>query len=87
MCQLTVNLARVDLLLDDLGALAIYLAADAKRGTENLLHTPLELLGEGLEAHLPCNGNDLLESDGLVVLDVLLLLAVARGLLQRPDDE
>jgi hypothetical protein len=85
--QRTVNLASIDRLLDGLGALAIHLAADAERRAEDLLDAPLQLLGERLEAHLPCNGDDLIERDGLVVLNVLLLLAIARGLLEGADDE
>lgn len=38
-------------------------------------------------AHSACDLDDLVEGHRLVVLDVLLLLLVARGLLQRLDDE
>lgn len=85
--RLTVNLARRDRVLDRLGALAVDLAADRVGGAEDLLDNSLERLGEGLEAHRPGDLDDLVQGHGLVVLDVLLLLAVARGLLQGADDE
>lgn len=82
-----VNLASTNGVGDGLGALAIDLATDGVGGTENLLHDSLQRLGERLEAHGAGNVNDLVEGHALVVLDVLLLLAVARGLLQRTDDK
>lgn len=67
--------------------LAINLAPDTECSAEDLLDGALELLGERLVAHGPGNIDDVVERHGLVVLDVLLLLAVARGLLEGPDDE
>jgi hypothetical protein len=83
----TVDLARVDGLLNRLWALSINLAANAERGAQNLQDDTLEALREGLEPHRPRNVDDLVEADRLVVLDVLLLLPVAGGLLEGADDE
>jgi len=83
----TVDLARLNRVADGLRALAIDLATNAERSAQNLLHNTLKILGEGLEPHRPRNLDDLVQRDGLVVLDVLLLLAVAGRLLERPDDE
>lgn len=84
---LTVDLARLDRIADSLGALAVHLAANRESSTQNLLDGTLEGLGERLEAHCPCDLDDFVQGDRLVVLDVLLLLAVTRGLLQGADDE
>lgn len=84
---LTVNLACLDRIADSLGALAIHLAANRESSTQNLLHDTLQGLGERLEAHRSCNLDNLVQGDRLVVLDVLLLLAVTRGLLQSANDE
>jgi hypothetical protein len=67
--------------------LAINLATNTVGGTEDLLDGALELLGEGLVAHGPGDLDDLVEADGLVVLDVLLLLAVSGVLLESADDQ
>jgi len=83
----TIDLASLNSIADSLGALAINLAANGESSAENLLDAALEVLGEGLELHGPCNLDNLVEGDRLVVLDVLLLLAVTRRLLERPDDE
>lgn len=84
---LTVNLTRGDRILDRLWALAIDLAAHAECRAQNLLHNTLEGLGEALEPHGPCNLDDLVQRDRLAVLDVLLLLAITRRLLQGADDQ
>jgi len=81
------NLARLNVVGDVLGAAAIDLAAGGESGTENLLDGTLELLGHGLVGHDAGNGDDLVKRDGLGVLDVLLLLAVTRRLLEGLDDE
>ncbi|KAI3477912.1 hypothetical protein L1887_60219 [Cichorium endivia] len=81
------DLAGVDALDDGVGVLAIDGAADGLGGAEDLLDGAGERLGERLEAHLAGDLYDLLEGDVATVLDVLLLLAVARGLLERLDDE
>lgn len=81
------NLAVVDSLDDGLRGLAVDLAADRVSSSQNLLDATLQLLGEGLVAHGAGNLDDLVNGDGLVVLDVLLLLAVTRGLLEGLDDE
>jgi hypothetical protein len=83
----TVNLASLNRIANRLRALAIHLATNAESSAQNLLDATLEVLGEGLEAHRPRNLNHLVESDRAAVLDVLDLLAVTRGLLERPDDE
>jgi hypothetical protein len=85
--ELTVNLARLDVVADVLRAAAIDLAADGESSTEDLKDGTLELLGERARAHLTGNLNNLVEGDGLGVLDVLLLLAVTRRLLESLDDK
>lgn len=83
----TLNLARLNVVGDVLGAAAINLAASAERSTEDLLDGALQVLGHRLEAHGAGDLNDLIEGNALGVLDVLLLLAVTRGLLEGLDDE
>jgi hypothetical protein len=84
---LTLNLARFDIIADVLWTPSIDLATCAESSSQNLQDSSLEVLGHGLEPHLASNLDDLIQRDGLGVLDVLLLLAVTRGLLQRLDDE
>ena len=83
----TLNLAALDVVRDVLRTSAIYLSANTESRTQNLLHRSLQLLGERLEPHRPGNLDDVVEGYALAVLDVLLLLPVARGLLQGLDDE
>lgn len=83
----TLNLAVIDGLDNGLRGLAVNLAADRVSSSQNLLDTILQVLGERLVAHGAGNLDDLVNGDGLVVLDVLLLLAVTRGLLEGLDDE
>lgn len=85
--RLTLNLAGLNGVGDLLGALAINLATGGESGTENLLDGTLEVLGHGLEAHLAGDLDDLVKSDRLGVLDVLLLLAVTWRLLESLDDK
>lgn len=73
--------------MDGLGTLSIDLASDREGGSENLLDSARQVLGHGLEPHLACDLNDLIQRDRLGVLDVLLLLAVTWGLLEGLDDE
>lgn len=84
---LTVNLACLNGIADRLGALSIDLATNREGSAQDLLDGTLERLGVGLVPHRPGDLNDLVQGHGLVVLDVLLLLAVTRGLLERADDE
>lgn len=81
------NLARLDVVGDVLRAAAIDLAAGAESSSENLLDGTLQVLGHGLKAHGAGDVDDLIEGNALGVLDVLLLLPVARGLLEGLDDE
>lgn len=81
------DLSRLDVVRDVLGAAAIDLAASGESSAENLLDGALEVLGHGLEAHGAGNVDDLVEGNALGVLDVLLLLPVTRGLLEGLDDE
>jgi len=85
--KLTVNLASVNVVGDILGATAINLATDGEGSTEDLEDGTLESLGHGARAHGTGNLNNVIQGDGLVVLDVLLLLAVTRGLLEGLDDK
>lgn len=84
---LTVNLAVINLLEDNLGRLAVDAAANAVGSAKNFLDGTLQLLRERLEAHLTGNLDDFIKADRLVVLDILLLLAVPWGLLEGLDDE
>ena len=84
---LTLNLASVNVVGDVLGAPAVDLAAGGESSAQDLLDRTLQVLGHGLEAHLACDLNNLVKRDRLCVLDVLLLLAVTRGLLQGLDDQ
>lgn len=63
------------------------MATNTECGAEDLLHNTLEGLGEALEAHGSCNLDDLVQGNRLAVLDVLLLLAVTRRLLEGTDDQ
>jgi len=87
MYRLTLDLTRSNVITDSLGTSSINLATSAESSSENLLDTTLERLGQRLVLHLAGDFNDLVERDGLGVLDVLLLLAVARGFLEGLDDE
>lgn len=87
LVKLTVNLARLNVIGDILGAAAINLAADGESSTENLKDTTAELLGHRASAHDAGNLDDLIHGDGLGVLDVLLLLAVTGRLLKGLDDK
>lgn len=83
----TINLAGINRLDDGLRRLPIDLASDTVGGAKNLLDDTPEFLRERLEAHRASNLDDLVEAHGLSVLDVLLLLAITRRLLERLDDE
>ena len=87
MIILTLNLAALDVVADGLGAPAVNLAAGRESSAQNLLHRALQILRHRLVPHGARNVDDLIERDGLGVLDVLLLLAVSRGLLEGLDDE
>lgn len=87
MVDHTLNLSTLDIITDILRTSSINLAAYAERSAQNLLHTTLKLLRQRLESHRPGNLNDLIEGNGLAVLDILLLLSVSGWLLQRLDDE
>mgnify|MGYP001563476282 FL=1 len=84
---LTLDLSALNIITDILWTSSINLAAYAERRSEDLLDGTLQRLGHRLEPHRACDLNNLIESDGLAVLDVLLLLPVARGLLEGLDDE
>ena len=81
------NLARLDVVGDGLGRAAVDLAAGRESSAENLLDGTLQVLCHGLESHGAGDVDDLVERDALGVLDVLLLLAVPRGLLESLDNE
>ena len=74
------NLALVDGVDDVVRGLAVNGAANRLGSAENLLRDTRKLLRQRLGAHCPCNLPDLVERDVAGVLDVLLLLAVTRGL-------
>jgi len=81
------DLAGLNVVADSLGAAAIDLAAGGEGSAEDLLDGTLERLGHRLVLHGAGDRDDLVKRDGLGVLDVLLLLAVTRGLLKSLDDE
>jgi hypothetical protein len=81
------NLARLNVVGDVLGAAAVNLATSAESSSENLLDGTLQVLCHGLESHGAGNVDDLIERNALGVLDVLLLLAVTGRLLESLDDE
>lgn len=83
----TVNVTTVNSSDDDSRGLAVNLAAYAASRAQNLLDSSSKFLRERLVAHSAGDLDHVVEGHGLVVLDVLLLLAVARRLLQRLDDE
>lgn len=87
LIKLTLNLAVLNVVGDVLGGTAINLAASGESGTEDLLDGALKRLGHRLEPHGAGNVNDLVQRDGLGVLDVLLLLTVTRGLLESLDNQ
>lgn len=77
----------MDVVRDALGAAAVDLATGGESSAEDLEDGALKSLGHGLVAHGAGNVDDLVKRDGLGVLDVLLLLAVTRGLLEGLDDQ
>ena len=83
----TLNLARLNVVRDSLGATAINLAASAESSSEDLLDGTLQVLGHRLEPHGAGNVDDLIKRNALGVLNVLLLLAVAGRLLEGLDNE
>ena len=85
--KLTLNLAGLDVVGDALGGAAVDLATGGESSADNLKDGTLERLGHGLVAHGAADLDDLVERDGLGVLDVLLLFAVTRGLLEGLDDQ
>ena len=70
-----------------LGALSVDGAAEGDAGSEDLLDGSLELDGHALGAKLLGNVDDIGELEVAVVLHVLLLLSVARALLECLDNE
>ena len=81
------DLAGLDVVGDGLGTAAVNLATGGEGSSEDLENGTLQVLGHGLEAHGLGDGDDLIERNGLGVLDVLLLLAVPGRLLEGLDDE
>lgn len=61
---------------DVVGRLAVDCAANGLSGTENLLHSAAQFLGERLVSHGACNFDDLVEGNVSRVGTVLLLLAI-----------
>ena len=81
------ELARVDEGRDLLGALVVDGAPEGDRGSNDLLDGALEVDGHALGAQLLGDVDHVRELDVSVVLHVLLLLSVARALLERLDDQ
>ena len=57
----TLDGAVLDVVANRLGAPSVHLAANAEGGPQNLQDRALELLGEGLEAHLTRDVDDLIQ--------------------------
>jgi hypothetical protein len=70
-----------------LGVLAIDSAANGESSTKDFLDGTLKLTSEGLVTHGTGDLNNVIKRDVTRVLDVLLLLAVTRGLLKSSDDQ
>jgi len=81
------NLAGSNLLLDGSGGLALDGAANGVGGSEDLADDTDELLGVRAGTHLAGDLVDLSEGDVAAVLDVLLLLAITWGLLERAHNQ
>jgi len=81
------DLAVVDAGLDVAGRLSVDGAADGVAGAEDLLDGAGEDAGHGALAHGAGDLDDLVEGEVAVVDDVLLLLAVADGLVEGLHDE
>jgi hypothetical protein len=77
----------IDGITDILGVLAIDSAANGESSSQDFLDGTLELTGKRLVAHDASNLNNVVNGDVTRVLDVLLLLAVTRGLLKSLDDQ
>lgn len=84
---LTLNLSSLNIVAHRLRTPSINLTPNTVSRSQHLLDGALQLLRHRLEPHLPGNLDDLVQGDALRVLDVLLLLAVSRGLLQGFDNE
>src|SRR5690606_5131716 len=69
------NLASLNVVRDVLRAAAVDLASNRESSTKDLLDGALKLTRQRLGPHGASDLNDLVERDGLGVLDVLLLLA------------
>jgi hypothetical protein len=67
--------------------LAVNSAANRESSTKDFLDGTLKLTSEGLVAHSTGDLNNVIKSDVTRVLDVLLLLAITRGLLESLDDQ
>ena len=83
----TVNLASLDVVADILGAAAVNTATNRESSTQDLKDGTLQLLGQTAVAHGAGDLDNVIEGNGLGVLDVLLLLTVTRGLLEGLDDQ
>ena len=83
----TLNLSALNVVTDILWTSSINLATNAECSSENLLNRTLQLLRKRLKSHRSRNFNDLVERDGLAVLDIFLLLSIAGRLLQGLDNE
>jgi len=81
------SLALVDALNDIVSGLAVDGTADALGRAEDFLDGTGQVLGQGFEAHLACNLNDLIQRHVPRVLDVLLLLPVSWRLFESLDDQ
>lgn len=87
--MLTLERTILDLIADLLWTSSINLAANREASSENFENSSLKTLGHRLVGTSHCAGNlnNLIERDGLGVLNVLLLLSVSWWLLEGTDYE
>lgn len=83
----TLDLSALNFITDILWTSSVNLASNAECSSKNLLHSAFQLLRKRLKSHCPSDFNNFVEWNGFTVLNVLLLLSVARGLLQGSDDK
>lgn len=86
-CELTLDRTTVNILCDSLGTSSLDLATHTICRAQNFLDGTGKILGEGLEPHGPRDLDNIFQGDALRVLNVLLLLSVARGFFQGLDNQ
>jgi len=83
----TLNFSTINVIVDFLGTPAINSTSNTECSPQNLLDTAFKTLTQTLKLHRPRNLNDLIKRNIPTVLDVLLLLTITRGFLERSNDK